>query len=184
MDQTGGQRRGLDFCDMVDYHHYNGSLCGYPGDGVQLTVERIRRDASPEDRRSTPMVLSEGNCLSSGGVSDNDCRRDDCGVYNYSISWKSNDDGLFYADMHCRYLLSALAAGVKRIFPYSDAFYRYTLFSPQFPVLLSADGFPTPTLAAFSNFAWLLEDRAFVKNIPLGHGVWPTSSADAARASP
>jgi hypothetical protein len=74
--------------------------------------------------------------------------------------------------MHCRYLLSALAAGVKRIFPYSDAFYRYTLFSPQFPVLLSADGFPTPTLAAFSNFAWLLEDRAFVKNIPLGHGVW------------
>ena len=74
--------------------------------------------------------------------------------------------------MNCRFVISHLALGVKRVFLYSDHCYTHLLSAPTFPVLLGADGYPHPSLAAFSNMAWLLEDRKFVKCIPVGKMVW------------
>ncbi len=94
------------------------------------------------------------------------------GLYKHTIPWKSTDDYINAADMNCRFVLSHLALGVKRVFLYSDHCYTDLLTAPTFPVLLGADGYPHPSLAAFSNMAWQLEDRKFIKCIPVGEKVW------------
>ena len=38
--------------------------------------------------------------------------------------------------------------------------------------LLGRDGYPHPTLAAFSNLAWHLEDKKLAGIVPVGPGVW------------
>lgn len=162
------------WCDMIDYHVYTPFLCGYPDDQVAKTYEDctgyIRTRVKPPMK---PVVMSEGNGTRGGDVPLNFEGRDDfAGMYKHTIPWKSTDDYTNSADMNCRFILSHLALGVKRIFLYSDHCYSHLLSAPTFPVLLAADGYPHPSLVAFSNMAWQLEDRRFVKCIPVGKKVW------------
>ena len=162
------------YCDMIDYHLYTPLLCGYPSDQVvknyEDSVSYIRNRVKPPMK---PVVMSEGNGTRGGEVPLNSEGKDDfAGLYKHTITWKSTDDYANAADMNCRFVLSHLALGVKRVFLYSDHCYSHLLSAPTFPVLLGADGYPHPSLAAFSNIAWLLEDRKFVKCIPVGEKVW------------
>lgn len=162
------------WCDMIDYHVYTPFLCGYPDDQVAKTYEDsvsyIRNRVKPPMK---PVIMSEGNGTRGGDVPLNFEGRDDfAGLYKHTIPWKSTDDYINSADMNCRFVLSHLALGVKRVFLYSDHCYKDLLTAPTFPVLLGADGYPHPSLAAFSNMAWQLEDRKFIKCIPVGEDVW------------
>ena len=162
------------WCDMIDYHVYTPFLCGYPDDQAAKTYEDsvsyIRNRAKPPMK---PVIMSEGNGTRGGDVPLNFEGRDDfAGLYKHTIPWKSTDDYINSADMNCRFVLSHLALGVKRVFLYSDHCYTDLLTAPTFPVLLGADGYPHPSLAAFSNMALQLEDRKFIKCIPVGEKVW------------
>ena len=162
------------YCDMIDYHVYTHSLCGYPNDQVAKAYEdSIGYIKDHVKAPMKPVVMSEGNATRGGEVPQNFEGKDDfVGIYKHTIPWKSTDDYIGSADMNCRFVISHLALGVKRVFLYSDHCYSHLLSPPTFPVLLGADGYPHPSLAAFSNMAWLLEDRKFVKCIPLGEKVW------------
>ena len=162
------------YCDMIDYHFYTHSLCGYPNDQVAKAYEdSIGYIKDHVKAPMKPVVMSEGNATRGGEVPQNFEGKDDfAGIYKHTIPWKSTDDYIGSADMNCRFVISHLALGVKRIFLYSDHCYSHLLLAPTFPVLLGADGYPHPSLAAFSNMAWLLEDRKFVKCIPVGEKVW------------
>ena len=162
------------YCDMIDYHLYTQSLCGFPDDIVAQSYNWALgyiKDHVPAPMK--PVVMSEGNANSDGVASSNIEDKDDfAGFYNHTIPWKSANDYTEAADMNCRFVVSHLALGVKRVFLYSDHCYEKLLTPPYFPVLLGADGYPHPSLAAFSHMAWLLEDRKFVKCVPVGEKVW------------
>ena len=164
------------YCDMIDYHYYNGakSLDCLPGDSTSLALQGAigyLKLKAPVPLK--PVVMSEGNATRSGTIPEDLSGADDySGLYKHTIPWIGKDDNLQLADMTCRYVISHLTLGVKRVFLYSDHTYRHLLMPPCFPVLLSSDGYPHPIMTAFSNMAWLLEDRKFVKCVPAGENVW------------
>ncbi len=162
------------YCDMIDYHFYSDAPCGYPGDGVETAwKDSIGYLKEKETSPLKNVVMSEGHPASTGAVPSNwEGKNDFAGHYNYSIPWKSNNNPILSADAVCRFVISHLAMGVKRIFLYSDHCYSYLAASPTFPVLLGGDGYPHPSLAAFSNMAYNLEDKSFVKRISVGENVW------------
>lgn len=167
---------GYPFCDMIDYHRYNNFFnnCLFPEDFVEKAYnEAVGYIKSHIKGMIKPVVMSEGNPLNSGtlplGYSS---IRGFTGMYKHTLTWDSKEDNLKYADLTCRFVISHLALRVKRIFLYSDHCYHNLLRTPSFPVVLGSDGYPSPTLAAFSNMAWLLEDRKFIKRIPVGNLVW------------
>ena len=163
---------GYPYCDMMDYHFYTPLLCGFPGDPAEKALEaafQYVRLKVPAPLK--PLVNSEGNATHSG-IAPHTGRNEYTGLYKRTIPWQSNHNPLYSADRTCRFVVSHLALGVKRIFLYSDHCYTHLLEAPSFPVLLGADGYPHPSLAAFSNLAWLLEDRPFVKRVQVGDRVW------------
>jgi hypothetical protein len=164
------------YCDMIDYHHYNGARALYciPGDGAETAygnaIGYIKAKAPAPIK---PIVNSEGNPGRGGAIPTSLTGKDDfTGLYKNTIPWTSKDDTLKLTDMTVRFIASHLALKVKRLFLYSDHCYHNMLHAPSFPVLLGADGYPSPTLAAFSNMAWLLEDRPFVKRVQVADKVW------------
>lgn len=164
-----------DYCDAIDYHFYNtgNQLCGYPGDAVENAWQSavgyiLARVPAP----MKPVIMTEGNASRSGITPLNGGPDKFTGLLNYSYSGHPEPDPAAFADSLCRFVVSHLRLGVKRIFLYSDHCYHHMLRPPSFPVLLGADGYPHPTLAAFSNMAWLLEDRKFVESVPVGENVW------------
>jgi len=163
---------GYNCCDEVDYHFYSPTLCGYPDDpaakAYQHSLEYMKKAPPP----FKPVVMSEGNPTRGGNVPPNWIGKDDyTGLYKNTITWESKDDMFDLVDTTCRYVVSHLALNVKRVFLYSDHTYNNLLSAPTFPVLLGGDGYPHPALAAFSHMALLLEDRPFVKVVPLGKDV-------------
>ena len=162
---------GYDACDMASYHFYTPDLSGYPDSAASKAYGLIVKNLpSP---LAKPIVMSEGSATRDGSVPDTWIGKDDAsGLANYSLPWKSNDDPIAIADSPCRFLLDHLSNGVRRVFFYSDHCWSNLLASPTFPVLLGADGYPLPSLASFSNFAWLLEDRKYVSRKELANGVW------------
>jgi hypothetical protein len=165
------------YCDMIDYHFYNhapSDPCLVPGDLVEKAREDSAdfiKDHAPAPMK--PMVMSEGNPTRGGSVPAGlRGKYEYSGLMKYSMPWTPSDQPSKFADLTCRFVISHLAAGVKRIFLYSDHTYHHMLHPGSFLVLLGLDGYPHPTLAAFSNMAWLLEDRQFAKRIPVGDQVW------------
>ena len=163
---------GYPACDMMDYHFYTPLLCGFPGDPAEKAFEAAFQYVRlKEPGPLKPIINSEGNATHSG-ITPFKGQNDYTGLYKHTIPWQSHHNSLRSADMTCRFVVSHLALGVKRIFLYSDHCYTHLLEAPSFPVLLGADGYPHPSLAAFSNLAWLLEDRPFVKRVQVGDRVW------------
>lgn len=153
-----------DSCDALDYHHYETPEYGYPHDkieeGFQAAWGYIRR----KGKELKPVIMTEG-CFNLTGT-------DACGIYNHSITWQGNDASALHANLCVRYHIGLLMAGVKRIFLYSDTFGQFTLRQSSYACLLQSDGFPRPTLPAYSNMAWLLEDRKIAKTSQLAPDVW------------
>ncbi|MBN2643092.1 MAG: hypothetical protein JXR78_15675 [Victivallales bacterium] len=165
-----------EFCDMIDFHYYNqnSQLNGFPGDPVSQAynnaVGYIKKHVQGSMK---PVVQSEANPIRGGAVPLGLAGSDSfTGMMKYSMPWEQESDPAKVADIACRFIIAHLRLGVKRIFLYSDHTYHHMLRPPSFPVLLGADGYPHPVFSAFSNMAWLLEDRPFCKEEKIGDKVW------------
>jgi hypothetical protein len=163
-----------DFCDKIDYHYYNGALefpCN-PDDMVagaySAGLQYIKDHVNPPMK---PVVMSEGNPTRSGFASE--AGKDDySGLMKHTLPWEPRDPSRFFAEMTCRFVISHLALGIEKIFLYSDHTYHNMLKNPGYTTVLGIDGYPHPTFAAFSNMAWLLEDRTFVEYFSITEHVW------------
>lgn len=162
------------YCDAIDYHYYNETkeLGCIPDDAAEKGYRNAVGYIKAREPRMKPVINSEGNPRGVERIAAGE--DDNAGLYKQSIPWTPQGDPLKTADMTCRYVISHLALGVKRIFLYADFCHASLLRQSQqgFPVLLAADNYPHPTLSAFSNMAWLLEDRKFVRHFPVGNQVW------------
>lgn len=169
----------FNYYDMVDIHYYPHLLTemttyGYPGDKYEKESVEALRIAKEEGK---PLINTECNpCSIDRNVSLDDAKaiiNDGAGIYRHSIAWKSPSPVLDIANATVTFTMKNLAIGVSRLFLYSASSYQFLpCATPYYLIMLGADGYPTPTYSAFSNLAWLLEDRKFVKCIPVGEGVW------------
>lgn len=169
-----------DYCDMIDYHKYNGEaertgeLSLVPDDTVekryQQAVGYIKEHVTPPMK---PVVNSEGNPTKGGAVPEGCKGKDDyTGLIKRALPYTANTDNIKLANIACRFIADHLTLPVKRIFLYSDHCYHRLLHPPSFTVMLGADGYVHPVAAAFSNLAWLLEDRPFAERFKIGDNVW------------
>ena len=106
-------------------------------------------------------VLSTGGTANSGSMS---------GLYDQLVPWKAETPAEMArrADATCRYTLSLLAAGDARAFLYTAHGYQGLVSPPSYTVLVGADGYPLPALAAYAFFTRALEGRSFVGKADFG----------------
>jgi hypothetical protein len=153
--------------DIVDYHHYT-------------TVNQLARPLLPEkisilsnecisplalkykDMKDKPVYMSEGQGGSSG--SDGAVYRMS-GLYSSVVPWKAEKPSVWTrnADLNCKYVVSLLAKKVSKVFLYTMHGYVCLGVKPSYTVLVGADGYPYPSLAAFSYMAFMLEGKKIAK---------------------
>ena len=161
----------LNYCDIVDYHFYTAKETAFPGDSAQGAYNDsvgYIKEKSPSFKK--PVYMSEGQGASSGAEGDSPISHS--GLYKHSLTWTAENDSINLSDMNCRYVISVLAQNVSKVFLYSAHCYNTLSATPNFLVLLGADGYPHPSLAAHSNMAWNLENKKFIKIIPLTKNVF------------
>jgi hypothetical protein len=92
------------------------------------------------------------------------------GLYDQLVPWKAETPAEMArrADATCRYTLSLLAAGDARVFLYTAHGYQGLVSPPSFTVLVGADGYPHPALAAYAFFTRALEGHRFVSKTDYG----------------
>ena len=152
-------------CDFADYHNYVQMGSGFPGDMIEQKYTDILGPLIAANFKK-PIHMSEGTSAYDGPKY--------AGMYKHSVPWDQDDAEIIpFADDLCRFVVGTLALGVERI-------NLYTVGGPGFLgpegggcfTMLNADGYPHPALAAFSNMAWQLEDRKFMKRVKVGENVW------------
>ena len=151
---------GWDSCDIVDYHVYTQDLRARRDDKncAMAAFRPLLGDHPHLDGR--PVYMSEGQGTSSG--SDYGGGRMS-GLYERLVPWEpeSAADIARCADATCRFTLSLLAAGDARVFLYTAHGYGGLVSPAPFAVLVGADGYPHPSLAAYAFFTHALEGRVF-----------------------
>jgi hypothetical protein len=162
---------GLKYVDAVDFHNYDPYLCGFPNDSITKRYqEAVGCIFEKYPNFSKPIYFTEGQVLSEGTSHK---MSDMTGMYHHTITWKSADDFTTKSDRMCRLTLSLLSMkNLKRVFLYSTHTYVDICAKPYLLTLLSSDGYPHPSLAAFANFTWQLEGGKFVKTVTLKKGVY------------
>ena len=158
---------GMANCDMIDFHHYTKNATCLDDD----SVERAYSDAVGElfskvpNAGDKPVYMSEGQGGSTGssGVGSRMT-----GLYKRTITWQPEEDLAGMAEKNCRYTVSLLAQKVAKVFLYTAHGYTCLARAPSFTVLLGADGYPHPGLAAYSHLTHSLEGKRFVRKVALG----------------
>lgn len=148
---------GNAFCDELDYHQYSNKTFCYPGDGNETNLKNTF--ASLEEASgpiAKPIIMSEGSPFSNGS----DRGQLFLGLYRNVLPWENNEKYSHLADDVTRFTASLLNCGLKRVFLYTAHGFR-NLTRCSFQMLLAADGYPHPSLAALSQYAWLAEDSEF-----------------------
>ena len=162
-------RRGAgSHCDVVEQHLYSSAWNGFPGD----TVERGTRTAHGGVVWNKPVWNTEGQGCASGNLGYPS--EPQIGLHFHSIPWLNRFDYIADADRQMRYLISNLAAWMKRIYLYSGKSGKYVgIMKPAaFSVLEQTDGFPSPQLAAHSALARRIDGRRFREVFEAAPGVW------------
>ena len=90
------------------------------------------------------------------------------GLYQHAITWQPEEDTVGLAEKNCRYTVSLLAQKVAKVFLYTAHGYTSLSQAPSFTVLLGADGYPHPGLAAYAHLTRSLEGKPFVRKVALG----------------
>lgn len=158
---------GLTNCDIIDFHVYTKNANCLADD----SVEQAYRDAVGElldkapNAGGKPIYMSEGQGGSTGS-SGVGCRM--TGLYTRSITWQPEEDLAGMAEKNCRYTVSLLAQKVAKVFLYTAHGYTSLAKAPSFTVLLGADGYPHPGLAAYAQLTHVLEGKTFVRKTALG----------------
>lgn len=150
---------GFDFCDSLDYHEYIPKTFGFPNDG---NLKNLTQAFEPVTEKYGPIkkdiIMSEGSPLSNGADRGTPLQ----GIYKNVLPWDNDDQYNNQADDVARFVMSLLSTGVKKVYLYT-AHGHSNLTRSSFQLLLGADGYPHPTLAALSAFAWNAEDSRFVQ---------------------
>ncbi len=158
---------GMQNCDMIDFHVYTKNATCLSDD----SIEQAYSDAVGEifskvpNAGDKPIYMSEGQGGSTGS-SGVGCRM--TGLYKRSITWNPEEDLIGLAEKNCRYTVSLLAHKVAKVFLYTAHGYTSLARAPSFVVLLGADGYPHPGLAAYSHLTHSLEGKQFVRKVALG----------------
>jgi hypothetical protein len=156
---------GLDYCDVLAYHGYNRGDLGYPGDPVEVGLERAFGPVFKKyGKAPKPVWMTEGSPV----------RETRNGLYLHTLPFEAED---FYdkpSNDLARYMMSLLANGVERHFLYS-MHCHVGLFAKNvsgYRMLTNIDGYPHPSAVAHSNFAYLIEDKKFVKRSEVAKKVY------------
>ncbi|MDO4574204.1 MAG: hypothetical protein Q4D98_03205 [Planctomycetia bacterium] len=149
---------GYEACDEIDYHEYVPRTFGFPDDGNREILESAFGPIVQKyGKIDKAIIMSEGSPLSNGSNQGAPLQ----GMYRHVLPWDNNDRYNTQADDVVRYVMSLLGNNVKRVFLYT-AHGHQNLTRSAFQVLLGADGYPHPTLAAMSTFTYHAEDSRFV----------------------
>jgi hypothetical protein len=154
---------GLQWCDLIDYHHYSPTVNGFPGDDVEQAWQRAmgpiidKHGSVPK-----PVWMSEGQ----GGM-ETHYR----GLYKHTLPGADGEDVVATADRVVRHELALLAVGAKKIFLYSP-FAEGLGQKTRYATLVAGDGSLHPSAAAHSNLAWHLEDTNFVRRTEVAEGIF------------
>jgi len=98
---------GLDWCDLIDYHHYSATLNGFPGDDVEEAWKRAFGPILEQHGRvPKPVWMSEGQ-----GSMETHHR----GMYRHTLPGEDGEDVMATADRLVRHELALLAAGVPSL---------------------------------------------------------------------
>jgi len=153
---------GLDHCDAIAYHDYTGAVRGYPGDDGEKGFETAVGPIIEKLGRCRRAVwMTEGSSI--GGIIGD-------GFYNHTLPYAPTEDVFDTSDRLCRYLVSLLGQGVRKIFLYSMHCHGY-FGTTEYRVLLTPEGYLHPCAAALSTTAWLLDETKFVKRLSPREGV-------------
>lgn len=157
---------GFDSCDIVDWHYYTPNPRGFRDDAnISDAPLRPIRAVHP-NLAGKPFYMSEGQGTSSGS-SGVGCRMS--GLLR-NVPWPAETPEFYtsLADMTCRYILSLLAEGNRRVFLYSSHSYTSMARPPNFLVLLGADGYAHPELVAHAALARMIESKTFENRFAFG----------------
>jgi hypothetical protein len=157
---------GMTACDMIDFHLYTKNATGLGDDCVgQAYSDAVGEIFSKvPNAEGKPIYMSEGQGGSTGS-SGVGCRM--TGLYKRTIPWQPEEDVAGLAEKNCRYTVSLLAQKVAKVFLYTAHGYTSLAHAPSFIVLLGADGYPHPSLAAYSHLTHSLEEKHFVRKVAL-----------------
>lgn len=158
---------GWETSDVVDYHVYTPALRARRGDADYAALAFRPILATHPGLGGKKIYMSEGQGTSTGGTANSGSMS---GLYDQLVPWKGETPAEMArrADATCRYTLSLLAAGDARVFLYTAHGYQGLVSPPSFTVLVGADGYPHPALAAYAFFTRALEGRAFVGKADFG----------------
>jgi len=158
---------GWETCDVVDYHFYTPNLLARRNDVNYASCAFRSILAAHPGLDGKKVYMSEGQGTSSGSVPNNGPMS---GLYDRLVPWKAETPAemAWRADATCRYTLSMLAAGNARVFLYTAHGYHGLVSPPSYTVLVGADGYPHPALAAYAFFTRALEGRKFVSKAEYG----------------
>ncbi len=158
---------GWDTCDAVDYHIYTPNPRARRTDSnlTETSFASVLKDHPAFDGK--PVYMSEGQGTSSGSQK---ATRHMGGLYSRILPWPADTPAEMAAnaDATCRYTLSLLAEGNRRVFLYTAHGYSGLVSPPSYITLVGADGFPYPSLAAYAVFTRAIEGLRFVSKKDFG----------------
>ena len=144
---------GLPFADVFSYHDYTLDSGGFAEDaaetGYRVALAPFLKDGAPP----LPVWMTEGSSVA--GLTGR-------GFYAHTIPFSLPDDDASAADRLCRYVVSLLSVGDKKVFLYSMHKYGGFDNGGAYRLLVDDFGYLHPSAAAFSALAWRLEDKVFV----------------------
>ncbi len=155
---------GLQHCDAVDYHQYTDEATLFPGDAVERGYQMAAGPLAGEERDALerPVWMTAGHgALGMGRL----------GMYRSIVSGGPGENPLTCADQTCRFVISLLAQGVRRVFLDTLATEGGLASTSPKRCLVTGDGCPHPSAAAYSQMARQLEDTHFIRRLDLAEGV-------------
>lgn len=157
----------FDFCDAVDWHYYSCKPRATRSDRNVTDLPFSPLSSAYPGLKGKPIYMTEGQ-----GANDGGSRRNirGSGLYRHTVPWEpdSLSDSAALADAICRFHISLLSEGNARLFIYTSHAYRSLAQRADFQLLVGADGFATPSLAAHAHLAQMIEDAAFKEKTNYG----------------
>lgn len=155
---------GLAYCDVYCYHDYAGGVLAYPGDDIE---KGFRSAFGPviqaKGRLDKPVWMTEG----SAGREFNGN-----GMYHYTVPGQSPQANIASADRLCRFVVSLLGTGCRKVFLYSMHAHTYFGQGSPWSVLVTPEGYLHPSAAGYSAMTSELEDTVFRRRIEPAKGVY------------
>jgi hypothetical protein len=177
---------GYEGCDAMDFHLYARAKLLLRGEASYSgkTFSPIFA-AHPLDNK--PVIMSEGQGAAYALGGDGGVLRMG-GLYSVTVPWEpaTSEELSRFSDRTCRYVLSLLTEkNLKRVFLYTTQGFFSLGQRPSYQTLLSADGYPHPSFAAFSQMASAIEGKKFVRRLDYGrlNGVRVDFTGKSARCS-